>query len=91
MIYINGAPLNEQYVQHTDKNVLFEKRDNFGPLNVPEGNLFVMGDNRDLSYDSRYWGFVPIENVIAQAIKIYWSWDKANFNVRWDRIGTTIK
>jgi signal peptidase I len=66
-------------------------KDNFGPITVPEGNIFVMGDNRDNSHDSRFWGFVPLENVEGKAFIIYWSWDGEDFGVRWSRIGSLLK
>lgn len=66
-------------------------RDNFGPITVPEQKLFVMGDNRDNSHDSRFWGFVPLEDVKGKAFIIYWSWNKEEFGVRWDRLGTLLK
>lgn len=69
---------------------------NFIPVNkVPEGYVFVMGDNRDNSQDSRFWGFVPIENIAGKAILIHWSWDFNNPDilkkVRWDRILSGIQ
>jgi signal peptidase I len=93
-VFVNHEPLNHDYGIHKDSRIIpgnRQPRDNFGPLVVPEKSLFVMGDNRDHSYDSRFWGFVNLKSVRGKAFLIYWSWDKSNFGVRWKRIGQMLK
>ena len=62
-----------------------------GEYEVPKGHYFAMGDNRDNSNDSRYWGFVPEENLVGKAMIIWMNWDAVHTTVRWDRIGTRVK
>jgi len=76
--YVDGevAPIPVSS-KHTDKRIIpgdLSFRDNFGPFQVPSDQYFVMGDNRDDSYDSRFWGTVPKENIIGRAVLVYWSW-----------------
>ncbi len=94
VVYVNGKPLNEPYVIHNDNGVepgWAEPRDNLGPFIVPKGKVFVMGDNRDQSYDSRFWGYVDVnKEILGKAFIIYWSWSSNRHWIRFDRIGKLI-
>ena len=79
-VYVNGRALDEPYVHFltpaaTDDSEVtsMDVRERYGPVTVPSGQYFVMGDNRDNSQDSRYWGFLPRNNVKGKAMMIYWS------------------
>lgn len=92
-VFINGQPLEETYAIYKDPHILtnpHSPRDNFGPVKVPEGHLFVMGDNRDQSMDSRFWGFLDMGKIKGKAFIIYWSWDREHFRPRWERISKLI-
>lgn len=93
IIHVNGSKVNEPYARHTDSSMRpmgIEPRDNFGPVIVPKNKYFVMGDNRDQSYDSRYWGYVDIKDVKGKALILYWSWDSEKNWVRFGRIGGLV-
>ncbi|MDM8550516.1 signal peptidase I [Desulfobacterales bacterium HSG2] len=98
-LYINKKPFNGDYAVYKDSHVIppgMQPRDNLEPKTVPPNSLFVMGDNRDQSYDSRFWGFVGLEAVRGKAFMIYWSWNKENSDsplnyVRWGRLGQFLK
>jgi signal peptidase I len=93
-LFVNGRKLVEPFVQHVDSNIKpadMDRRDNFGPVSVPKDSVFAMGDNRDQSYDSRFWGFVDLSKIKGKAVIIYWSWDSDSTWVRFKRIGRLIR
>ncbi len=93
VVYVNGRALDEPYAIHSDPTVRpagFDYRDNFGPYTVPQGDLFMMGDNRDNSNDSRYWGPLDFDLVKGRAMFLYWSWDGQKLSPRWDRLFRVI-
>ena len=81
VVYIKPAgqqgygPLDEPYTVHKHPDDVPDALNNFGPVEVPEGQYFTMGDNRDDSLDSREWGFVPRRHIVGRALLIYWSFD----------------
>lgn len=82
---------DEPYAQYLDQSKSKVPRDNWGPEVVPPGNVFVLGDNRDRSYDSRFWGFVPFENIKGKAFIIYFSWDGEGNSIRFNRFGSLLQ
>jgi signal peptidase I len=78
-------------VKHEIQYLRDQSNYDFGPKLVPAESVFVMGDNRDNSQDSRFWGFVKFEKILGRALIIYWSWDGDGRWVRWERIGTMIR
>jgi signal peptidase I len=92
-LYINGVEAPDPHAVYTKNRSLrgdLQKLENFGPVTVPPANLFVLGDNRDRSFDSRFWGFVPLKDVLGKAFAIYWSWDSRESMIRWNRLGHLI-
>lgn len=93
VLYVNDKPVEEPYARHDDPDlypILVKPRDDFGPVVVPDHKYFVMGDNRDHSYDSRFWGCVDMSAIRGKALLIYWSWDSEHSRVRWGRIGDWV-
>ncbi len=96
-LFVNGKEFVVKNAHWDDPGIIdrgVSVRDNFGPITVPPHSYFMMGDNRDNSYDSRFWGFVPEPEITGKMIVIYWSWDITTTNllerikaIRWGRIG----
>jgi signal peptidase I len=99
-VYVNGRPLDEPYAHYLrpiaapsefHEVTSFDVRERFGPVTVPPRQFFVMGDNRDNSQDSRYWGFLPRQNIKGKALFIYWSYEAEREDYQEEGAGATIK
>jgi signal peptidase I len=93
-VYVNGVLYQNPHEVHKEADMLpreMAPRDNFGPVRVPVNSYFMMGDNRDRSYDSRFWGFIKQSDIKGKAFIKYWSWDQESWRVRWNRIGRLIE
>ncbi len=89
VLYVDGVKREEPFIHHDDARIYpreISARDNFGPYVVPAGNVFMMGDNRDNSLDSRFWGPLPVANIKGKAMFLYWSWDGDKFRPRMERM-----
>ncbi len=90
-VYVNGERYLTPQAVYKDGDLTASPRDNMPLITVPEDKYFVMGDNRDRSYDSRFWGFVDRSVIKGRAFIKYWSWDSEKFRPRWGRIGRMIE
>lgn len=92
-VFVNGKPYENIHEVHKEKDIIpkeMNPRDTFGPVTVPANSYFVMGDNRDRSYDSRFWKFVRRDQIKGLAFIKYWSWDREKLRPRLGSIGTLI-
>jgi signal peptidase I len=106
-VHVNGSALDEPYTHHLfppspqtgegEQGRPWDLRETYGPVTVPDDQLFMMGDNRDNSQDSRFWGFLPRSYVKGRALVIYWSFDEAGAaggpfsRIRWNRLLNQIR
>jgi signal peptidase I len=99
VLYVNGQRVADPHAHFAEGATVQQPsqspRDYFGPVTVPKDRCFVMGDNRDRSLDSRYWGFVNRDDLVGRALVIYFSLDTQSDDilhyVRWERIGHLIR
>ena len=100
VLHINGEPQVETMAVHKDPRIYEDApsvpissriRDNFGPFTVPPGTIFCLGDNRDNSLDSRFWGPVPLSYVKGRAVLIYWSYEAGRNDWQWRGFGHRLK
>lgn len=99
-LFVNGVPVDEPYVVHKDPRIFRDlpgvparnrNRDNFGPLEVPGGSIYCLGDNRDNSLDSRFWGPVPLSYVKGRAVLIYWSYEAERNDWEWRGVAHRLR
>jgi signal peptidase I len=92
IVFVNGRRFPDTHTYHSDPHVwpddpslpeVYRKRDNFGPITIPPKGYWAMGDNRDNSYDSRYWGPVPAANLKGRALLVYWSYEAEPDSTEW--------
>lgn len=98
VIFINGKKIEDPWGHFLDKTIVpayIAPKDNLGPIKVPKDSIFVMGDNRDRSADSRFWGFVHKDDLVGEALILYFSWNRNANNpieyIRWTRFGKLIR
>ncbi|OPY64526.1 MAG: Signal peptidase I P [Syntrophorhabdus sp. PtaU1.Bin050] len=98
IIYVNGKKIDDPWGVYLDEEIVpkfLSPKDNLGPIKVPKDCIFAMGDNRDRSLDSRFWGFVRRDDLVGKALVLYFSWngraDSPVNYVRWERLGKLIR
>jgi len=97
-VHVNGQPIDEPYVHFLtppsndyQEVTSFDLRERFGPVTVPADQYFVMGDNRDNSQDSRYWGFLPRHYIKGRALLIYWSYESGREDYLDEGLAASLK